>query len=165
MGIVLAACSARLEISCAMATLSTPWIISNSSTASRTLFDCRWPMNCQRALPGHSGIFAFASWILFSPKKSCPQSTAVWMVSGGCVLETASSVTEFSSRPARTRSEEHTSEVCSRAGPATFVFAKKKLSTIHGGLDGLRRMRLGNREQRDGVFVAPGAHEIGRAHV
>ena len=79
-------------------------VISKSSTASRHLFDCKWPMKCQRNLPGHSGIFAFASCTLFSPNTSRPRPAAALMVSGGCVLVTASSVTEFARvRRGRTR--------------------------------------------------------------
>ncbi len=99
--------SARLLISCARAKLSTLWIISKSSTASRHLFDCRWPMKCQRNLPGHSGIFAFASCTLFSPNTSRPRPAAALMVSGGCAFGTASSVTEFGhARPARSHAAE-----------------------------------------------------------
>lgn len=98
---VFAAWTARFEISRATARLSTPWIISNNSTASRTLFVCKCPINCQRARPGLSGIFAFASWTLFSPNSHWPAATASRIASGGCVLETAISMTEDSSRPAR----------------------------------------------------------------
>ena len=38
-----------------------------------------------------------------------------------------------------------------------LVFAEKNLAAISRGLDGLRWMSFGNRQQRDGIRVAPGA--------
>jgi len=61
-------------------------------------------MKCHRAFAsGHSGIFAFASWIYFRRKNICPQSAAARIVSGGCDLETASSMTESGAPPRRSQ--------------------------------------------------------------
>src|SRR6266567_2289000 len=92
-GIVLAACSARWLISCARRRLSTLWTISNSSTASRHLLVCKWPIICQRRWPGQSGIFAFASCTLLSPNRFTPSSATARTASGGWLLLTGSKVT------------------------------------------------------------------------
>ena len=43
-------------------------------------------MKCQRNLPEHNGIFAFASWILFSPNNIRPSRPASLTISGGCAF-------------------------------------------------------------------------------
>jgi len=87
---------------CRSATLSTEWIIANSSTARRALFPCRWPTRCQVKAPpaASAGIFSAASWTRFSPRITGPSAASSRMASAATVFDTATSRTDSGARPA-----------------------------------------------------------------
>jgi hypothetical protein len=68
------------------------------------LFDCSWPMKCQRTGPmaasATAAALGAASWSRFSPKSCWPSSVSATTSSAGLVLVTAMSVISLASRPA-----------------------------------------------------------------
>ena len=78
--------------------------VDQTSPAGRSASSCsicRWPIRCQRIAgrSANASTFLQSSCGKFSPRSNCPASISGRIRSGGCVLVTATSVTEPGSRP------------------------------------------------------------------
>ncbi len=72
--IIRPCCSSRRDSSCAISIESIECIHSINDAMYFALFDCRWPMKCQRISEGNASRFFRSSCTRLSPKSRMPNS-------------------------------------------------------------------------------------------
>src|SRR5258705_5049285 len=72
---------------------SSEWTSSHVRLTIFTLFDCNWPMKCQRNASPYSACFASRSCARFSPTTVMPASTSAAMPASGTYFVAATTVT------------------------------------------------------------------------
>src|SRR4051812_23650276 len=72
---------------------SSEWTSSQIRFTTLTLFDCRWPMKCQRNASPYSACFASRSCARFSPTTVTPASSSAVICASGTYFVAATIVT------------------------------------------------------------------------
>ena len=72
---------------------SSEWTSSQRRFTTLTLFDCRWPMKCQRNASSYSACFCSRSCALFSPTTSTPAAARTAISPSGTYFVATTTVT------------------------------------------------------------------------